>query len=927
MANTLFITKETGGYFTFLLTKNLVAQTPIQSIRNDLLVYGSQCHFKTGSGANIIKEQFILPTDITIVSSGTFTFTTVAQVWAKLIEIGYFDWLNAGSGGTGVDRFDDLLDTFKYIGNNGYAVVVNESEQKLKTVPFYNYKSFTELNDTPDALVADKMLVVNSAGTALELKDQPTIVPPSLTSVGSFHYVDLATQTVPLTVVAAVEKKITNDTADTTTNVLNAPYGISSMWDVTNNQLDFTQTAVGDLVTVIPAIEITTTIANQNVKIYIKLGIGSSNPTTKQVFNTPIKAIGSVIINPTSDFVIDTLDIKDYPAEIFILSDDAATVESGALDIKVVRKNINVVGLNAGMMAETMHGAFNKTSLVDADEIAGTDSDADYSLIRVTVLNLWNYIKSKADTFYQSILISGTNIKTINGSSILGSGNLVVSGGESETTTTMGALINSATAATPNDTDLVATAENAGLLKKITWTNVKAFFKTYFDTVYTTTGAVATQITTALSGYLTSATAASTYETITNVALKVTSNTAITGATKTKVTYDSKGLVTSGADATTADIADSTDKRYCTDAQKTALHPQETAATIAAIGHAATAKTVLVDADEVTGQNSATSFSFIRTVWSDVWTYIKSKADSVYQATLVSGTNIKTINGSSVLGSGDIAIVGGGGDMVLASTQTVLGLKTFLNGMLGFRNVADTFTSFFSSSATAARTYTLQDRSGIVADDTDLVLKRNFLETLETFTTQNYTLNLANINKLTLFRDNTNSGNLSIIVPTNATIAFPIGTVKSIINNSVGSYPMTVSGSGVTFVGNTLTAQLNEQINLIKVATDTWQVIITISFPSFFEFSTANNTIWNNGKSNIGTNTSFGQLAIAGISSGATNTAYGYASGQSLTTGGNNTILGHEVMRYCGASSAENIGLGSSSITQITGNNLSLIHI
>ena len=48
---------------------------------------------------------------------------------------------------------------------------------------------------------------------------------------------------------------------------------------------------------------------------------------------------------------------------------------------------------------------------------------------------------------------------------------------------------------------------------------------------------------------------------------KVTGNTAITGATKTKVTYDAKGLVTAGADATTADIASSTDKRYVTDAQ------------------------------------------------------------------------------------------------------------------------------------------------------------------------------------------------------------------------------------------------------------------------------------------------------------------------------------------------------------------------
>jgi len=46
----------------------------------------------------------------------------------------------------------------------------------------------------------------------------------------------------------------------------------------------------------------------------------------------------------------------------------------------------------------------------------------------------------------------------------------------------------------------------------------------------------------------------------------VVPNAPITGATKTKITYDSKGLVTAGVDATTADIADSTNKRYVTDA-------------------------------------------------------------------------------------------------------------------------------------------------------------------------------------------------------------------------------------------------------------------------------------------------------------------------------------------------------------------------
>ena len=52
----------------------------------------------------------------------------------------------------------------------------------------------------------------------------------------------------------------------------------------------------------------------------------------------------------------------------------------------------------------------------------------------------------------------------------------------------------------------------------------------------------------------------------------VVPNTSITGSTKTKVTYDAKGLVTAGADATTADIADSTNKRYITDAKLTVLN-------------------------------------------------------------------------------------------------------------------------------------------------------------------------------------------------------------------------------------------------------------------------------------------------------------------------------------------------------------------
>ena len=103
----------------------------------------------------------------------------------------------------------------------------------------------------------------------------------------------------------------------------------------------------------------------------------------------------------------------------------------------------------------------------------------------------------------QATLVSGTNIKTVNGTSVLGSGNIAIS-------------------------------------SAVAWGGVTGTLSNQTD------------LQTALDG-------------------KVDENTAITGATKTKITYDSKGLVTSGADATTADIADSTNKRYVTDAQLTVV--------------------------------------------------------------------------------------------------------------------------------------------------------------------------------------------------------------------------------------------------------------------------------------------------------------------------------------------------------------------
>jgi hypothetical protein len=175
---------------------------------------------------------------------------------------------------------------------------------------------------------------------------------------------------------------------------------------------------------------------------------------------------------------------------------------------------------------------------------------------------------------------------------------------------------------------------------------------------------------------------------------KVTSNAAITGATKTKITYDAKGLVTAGADATTADIADSTDKRYITDAQQTVLNNtsgtntgDETKTSIETkLGAAATANSgYLTSTDWNTFNNKQNSLSLgsltestsnILTITGGTnaligsGTSIQVKQANTSQAGFLDSTDWNTFNGKQKsITSGTAAPTGGSdGDIYLQYT-------------------------------------------------------------------------------------------------------------------------------------------------------------------------------------------------------------------------------------------------------------------
>jgi hypothetical protein len=86
-------------------------------------------------------------------------------------------------------------------------------------------------------------------------------------------------------------------------------------------------------------------------------------------------------------------------------------------------------------------------------------------------------------------------------------------------------------------------------------------------------------------------------------------------------------------------------------------------------------------------------------------------------------TSFKKVGGLStefLMADGSVSLGGGGsGDMVLATAQTVTGEKTFLDTKLSLRNVANTFSSYFTNTNTAIRTYTLQNKTGTIAQTDD----------------------------------------------------------------------------------------------------------------------------------------------------------------------------------------------------------------
>ena len=287
----------------------------------------------------------------------------------------------------------------------------------------------------------------------------------------------------------------------------------------------------------------------------------------------------------------------------------------------------------------------------------------------------------------QDKLVSGTNIKTINGTSVLGSGDITISSGKDAkvyygtcTTSastqakvvtcsdfvletgakisvkfTNGQTYNGTATLNVNGTGAINICRvGTTTTTRYYWSAGEVVDFVYDGTNYVMEGkGVATTTYYGVTKLSSSTSSTSTSLAATPSAVKSAydlANTANTQATTNATALDNKVDKVEGKDLSTNDY---------TTAEKTKLSGIETGANKTVVNNTLTS-------DSTTEALSAGQGKWLQQQIDDtneefaIWTQGITNMVTGKQDTLVSGTNIKTINGESLLGSGDITIEGGG---------------------------------------------------------------------------------------------------------------------------------------------------------------------------------------------------------------------------------------------------------------------------
>jgi hypothetical protein len=264
---------------------------------------------------------------------------------------------------------------------------------------------------------------------------------------------------------------------------------------------------------------------------------------------------------------------------------------------------------------------------------------------------------------------------------------------------------------------------------------------------------------------------------------------------------------------------------------------------------------------------------------------VLGSGDVAVQETLVSGTNIKTINGTSVLGSGDIvtpstppsgaagAIQFTDGSAFASDAANLFWDDT--NNRLGVGTNAPTATTHIKGSGTTSATTALlvQNSAGVAS-----------LQVLDDTSVFN--------NGKGAVADNTAFGNRALINNTSGNLNTAVG-FEALQNNTSGSFN---TANGVRALRNNTSGTFNTANGVNALAVNT----------------TAND------------NTANGVNALSQNTTGSNNTAIGRSALQNNTTGTNNTAIGRSALLNNTASNNTAVGF-EAALTNTSGTGITAI--
>jgi hypothetical protein len=291
----------------------------------------------------------------------------------------------------------------------------------------------------------------------------------------------------------------------------------------------------------------------------------------------------------------------------------------------------------------------------------------------------------------------------------------------------------------------------------------------------------------------------------------------------------------------------------------------------------------------------------------------KSTLDSTYQSTLVSGTNIKTINGASVLGSGDLVV---SGSNIYTADGSLTGARTLTLNSNPLTIAGTTSSRFFANGNLGVGTTT---DAGFKADINGTTRIGNVLTTVGTVSSDNATTGP----ELATTASGTNWVGTSLPIgyqhtqgsaaPLTSAFTAVFNTLY-IINYSAYNDPDTGTGSisSITFGGqaltaldydgNTFTASFRATTSTPLVVTPTSDYsggfsasikVITASTPSIIYQNSSGQTVCEFRSNLQPTNLFFGARAGENtLTNGIANVFIGNLVGQNNTFGGYNTFLG-----------------------------------